>query len=764
MGRTIPVEFEGIVTSVRFRKDYFYILRVAPVEELVVPKEYALQAGNRLQEVMVKGNLTVNPGKNLRLLIRGSWSWSDKHGLQIKADWMSPILTLDDHAAEKFLIQTTDKIGKKTATQFADLCQKKFGPGWAARLVENPDLILTLDFPEAKKQAIYQTFSTRTVSLEIQKILAAVGISQTWANRILDRFGPQGKEILLNDPYRLMEVSGFGFMRADQVAQMHGIPKDSPFRIRGALLHAIQEDMVSGHVYSVRESLIQHAALLCEVDESMVVPVLDKLGELMQGQIVHQSLDGRDVWYLRRLWMAEQIVAEHLSRLAVKPPLNTAKNISKILPECEKRLGLELTEKQRQAVINAIVNRVSILCGLPGTGKTTTLRCLIEVCNQLCIPFQMAAPTGRAVRRMEEVTGVEGKTIHRLLETKTERRGFRYDAYNRLPAALYIIDESSMIDIELAAALVQALPDDARIVFVGDPNQLPSVGPGQFFRDLIECGLFPTVSLNRIFRQAKNSQIVVGAHRILNGETPFFMEYSPGCLAGSKEVFFVIPDMREGKNGKPTADEDSTRDYLKMVLHELTHLCHEDFAENIQILTPVRRGPLGTESLNLWLRELYFKHPARRNNPSGEVCGRIWRVGDRVMVTRNNYARGVFNGEIGIIREVGSESLIIDFPTERIEFLPEDIRDLDLAYAMTIHKSQGSEFDAVVIICHKSHYMMLFRNLFYTALTRAKKKVIFIGDRAALWMAVKNTKSLDRNSSLQKVLLEACHEKEAVNG
>ncbi|HMJ16702.1 MAG TPA: ATP-dependent RecD-like DNA helicase, partial [Polyangiaceae bacterium] len=559
----------------------------------------------------------------------------------------------------------------------------------------------------------------------VMLLLQTHGASAALAARIFRHYGERSADIVQRFPYRLaLDVRGVGFKTADRLARSLGIAGDHPERAQAGALHELNALADQGHVYAPRPALVERAANMLEIDAAHVESALDALWA--SGRIVIED----DAVYPARLHAAECALAANVVRL-LQSPGRVLYGLEGALARFEQQSGVELAPEQRRAVEASAQHKLVVITGGPGVGKTTIVRAIVSVLEQSRLSFQLAAPTGRAAKRLSEATRREASTIHRLLEFDPRSGTFTRKSENPLTSDALILDEASMIDLPLAAAVLDALSTAARLVIVGDADQLASVGPGAVLRDLLNSRIVPSVALSEVFRQAQDSRIVLNAHRLNRGEMP---ETAGADDPGAD--FFVIPR----KDPQQAAEVVS-----ELVTTRIPRRFGFDAVSDIQVLCPMHAGAAGTVALNTALQATL-----NPRGPSLDAHGQKFRVGDKVMQTKNDYQREVYNGDIGRIANVDPEerSLVVRFEGRDVEYEDSDLQALVLAYATTIHKSQGSEYPAVVIPLLTSHFVMLSKNLVYTAVTRAKKLCILVADPRALKLALAEDRREERLTRL----------------
>lgn len=723
--RCVPVTLTGEVERVTYENEEssFRVLRVGALSGDISALSKEAQ---RSQSIVVVGTFqAVGPGARVR--VTGSTVVDPRHGEQFRADVLVPVEPNTLAGLEKYL---------------GSGLIPRVGPALAKRIVERfgLDTLQVLDQQSARLKEvrglgvkrvseIRQSWAAQRALSSVMVLLQSHGASHNLAVRIWKHYGDRAASVVQRSPYRLaLDVRGVGFKTADRLAQSLGISHDHPERCQAGVLHGLEELAESGHVYAPRGLLTDRVAELLGVDASHVESATEALWA--QERVVIEQ----DGVYLSWLHRAEREVAASVRRLLASPA-RVLPGSAEALTAFEKERGIRLADEQRRAAETAARERVAIITGGPGVGKTTIVRAVLRIFEAEKLRVVLAAPTGRAAKRLTESTGREASTLHRLLEFEPRRGEFQRRKENPLDAQAVILDEASMIDAELMRALLAAMPDSARLVIVGDSNQLPSVGPGAVLRDLIASGVVPTVRLSRIFRQGEASGIVENAHRILRGEQP------ESARSGDPNGDFFIVSRKS-----PEQAADLVRE---LVATRIPRRFGLDPQRDVQVLTPMHRGPAGTRALNELLQQTL--NPV---GPAIDVRGQKLRSGDKVLQTRNDYENEVFNGDLGAISQVSLEprSLRVRFEESEVEYDEATLDALTLAYAMSVHKSQGSEYPAVVLPLLTSHFVMLSRNLLYTAVTRARKLCVLVADPRALQLAVSDARREERMTRLAERL------------
>ncbi len=686
--------------------------------------------GNPLLETIVGHFQRVNPGERLRFT--GGYTIDSKHGRQFAAETCLPLAPATLKGIEKFLGSglipgvgpvMAGRIVKRFGMEALDVIE-----GEPKRLAEVPGI------GPKRAEAISAALLSKRAVRDVMVFLESAGISPAFAHRIYKRYGNDAIRLVNENPFRLAsDVHGIGFLSADRIASHLGVPSDSPYRAEAGLLYSLEELAKEGHVFARQGVLVDRAAEMLRIDATEIDRAVDRL-VLMGG--VRREIPGDDApVYLPRLFRAEETGARALFRLLETSGRALPIDVDEAIRQTENESGIELAGEQRQAFSVLSQAKVMVLTGGPGTGKTTLLRGLTACLDRLKFNIALAAPTGRAARRMAEATGRDARTLHRMLEFTPKTMRFERNASRPLEAEVVIIDEVSMVDIELFAALLEALQPTSRLLLVGDPDQLPSVGPGTVLADLLAISRrfgkqLVAVGLTTIFRQARSSLIVTGAHDVLAGYEP-----RTGQKGDDADLYLIERD-------KP---EDCLAVIKELVSKRIPARFGHDPIKELQVLTPMHKGLLGATNLNRELQDLL--NPCVAGAGGAEAR---FRLGDKVMQTRNNYDLEVFNGDIGRVSAVGEESewVEVTFPERTARYPDAELDQLVLAYACSVHKSQGSEYPAVVIPLHTQHFVMLQRNLLYTAITRGKKLVVVVGTRRALRIAVRNDSQTERCSGL----------------
>ena len=662
----------------------------------------------------------------------GVWITDRTHGLQFKADFLKTTPPTTAEGIEKYLGSGMVRgIGPVLAKRIVGA----FGEGTFEIIEAAPEKLREVPgIGEFRAGKIAAGWAEQKAVRDIMVFLHSNGVGTSRAVRIFKTYGHDAIQVMTENPYRLArDIHGIGFRTADAIAMKLGMTREAPQRVRAGISFALQEATDDGHCGLPIEELVKLAVTLLEVDEGIVLTALND--ELAGGEVVADTIDDRPCVFLRGLYLAERGIAERLQSLSKGSPPWPKIDIDKAVPWVEKKTGKTLAASQRAAVEMVLRSKVAVVTGGPGVGKTTLLDTILRILAAKGTRLLLAAPTGRAAKRMTEQTGREAKTIHRLLETDPKTGGFRRDAEQPLECDLLVIDETSMVDTSLMFAVMKAVPPKAALLLVGDVDQLPSVGPGQVLGDIIASGAIAVARLTEVFRQAAKSRIIVNAHRINRGEMPEWPRRGE-----SSDFFFV-----EAKE-----PEDGAAKVVEIVRERIPKRFGLDPVRDVQVLCPMQRGALGARALNGDLQKALNPNMAEKI----ERFGSAFAPGDKVMQTENDYDREVFNGDLGRVLRIDQTEgvLIADFDGREVEYPFGELDALVPAYATTIHKSQGSEYPAVVITLATQHYTMLARNLVYTAVTRGKRLVVIVGQRKALAIAVRTHGSKRRWTKLREWL------------
>ncbi len=727
----MPLEIKGQIERVT----YFNEENNYTIAKMKVP--------GRVELITVVGTLfSVTPGEVLKL--SGYWETHPRYGEQFKVISCESVLPATVKGIEKYLGSGMIRgIGPVMAKRLVS----KFGDGTLTVIEQDIERLHEVEGIGEKRIAmIKKAWEEQKDIRDVMIFLQGQGVSPAYAVKIYKQYGKDSVKIVSENPYKLaMDIFGIGFITADKIAEKIGVPRDSQVRVEAGILYTLHQLSDDGHVYYPYEPLIRKCSEILKVEESTVPYALDSIAS--ENKVVIEEPATRNsqpviqdvkAVYLTKFHVAELGIASRLKTLFTFPKQLRLLNIDQAIEWVQKDLKITLSVRQIEAVRDSVNTKVMVVTGGPGTGKTTIINAIIRIYGKMGQKVLLTAPTGRAAKRMTETTQYEAKTIHRLLEYSPANGSFKKNEENLLEADLIIIDETSMVDTILMYHFLKAVPPRATLILVGDVDQLPSVGAGNVLKDIIEGGSIPTVRLDEIFRQSRESMIIVNAHRVNNGQMPIL-----------------------------NRDEEHRQDFYfftieepEIVLEKILHLCKEripsqfgyDPVNDIQVITPMHKGVVGVSNLNYELQ--------KELNPGTDELmrgGRVLRMRDKVMQIRNNYDKDVYNGDIGRIARIDREmqELKVDYDGRLVTYEYAELDEIMLAYAISVHKSQGSEYPVVIMPVLTQHYILLQRNLLYTGITRGKKLVILIGTKKALAIAIKNDKPQKRYTLLKDRLINS---------
>jgi len=688
--------------------------------------------GHRELVTVLGSAASIQPGEFVQA--SGRWDNHREHGLQFRTTFLQVLPPSSLDGIEKYL---GSGMIKGIGPHFAKKLVSAFGEDVFDVIENAPERLSTLEGIGPKRvERLTAGWADQKAIREIMVFLQSHGVGTARAVRIYKTYGADAIPLVSENPYRLArDIKGIGFLTADQIAEKIGIEKTAMIRARAGISYTLTEAVSEGHCGLPLDDLMPMAEKLLEIPTDILRDALQQ--ELQDETVVADTIGERRCIFLSHLWHAENVIAERLRALATGQPSWPHIDAGKAIPWVEQQLGVTLAESQREAVEMAVSSKEMVITGGPGVGKTTLVNAILRILVVKGVSVALAAPTGRAAKRLSESTGMEAKTIHRLLEVDPRHGGFKRNSDHPLDCDLLVVDETSMVDVPLMASLMKALPNSAALMTVGDVDQLPSVGPGQVLADIIESGAVTVARLTEIFRQAAESQIVTNAHRVNSGRMPNL----DVPRSDTSDFYFV----------EAHDPEDGVSKIIEIVKHRLPKRFGFDPIKDIQVLCPMNRGGLGARALNVDLQKAL--------NPSVDAVfierfGFTYRVGDKVMQTENDYDKDVFNGDVGYVRRIDpdAQELVIEFDDTPVEYQFGELDEVALAYAITIHKSQGSEYPAVVIPMMMQHYMMLRRNLLYTGITRGRKLVVVVGQKQAVGIAVKGKVETRRWSKLAEWL------------
>ncbi len=695
------------------------------------------------------GNLpSIAPGEYVEA--SGVWINDRTHGLQFQAKHLRCIPPATVEGMEKYL---GSGLIRGIGPHFAKQLIQAFGVQVFEIIEYQSERLLELPgIGKKRHQRVVAAWAEQKIVREIMVFLQSHGVGTARAVRIYKAYGETAIEKVQENPYRLaLDIHGIGFKTADTIAQKLGIAPNSPLRAQAGVRHVLQELSNAGHCAATREQLVELAVKTLEIEAPLIHLAINE--ELGAGTLIAEVIEHQPCVFLAALYHAEQGVAKHCQRLLSGALPWMEINAAKAIPWVEEKTGLALSRSQREAIGLALRSKLLVITGGPGVGKTTLVNSLLKILRAKNLTVTLCAPTGRAAKRLSESTGLTAKTIHRLLEFDPKEGGFKRHQKHPLDTQLLVIDEASMVDVVLMNQLLRAVPDQAALLIVGDVDQLPSVGPGAVLADLLDSGSLPSVRLTEIFRQAASSQIIVNAHRINAGQTPHSPapKVPPVVSTGVQEsaAVYNVP-VSEKLSDFYLISAETPEAIADKLLHVVTERIPKRFGfdpiKDIQVLTPMQRGGLGARALNVQLQAVLNPD----SHPQLTRFGSTFAPGDKVIQNLNNYDKEVFNGDIGRILDIDAEqgTLLIDFDGRDIAYESNELDEISLAYVISIHRSQGSEYPCVVIPLAMQHYMLLERNLLYTAVTRGKSLVVLIGEHKALGMAVRNHQANTRLTNL----------------
>jgi len=664
---------------------------------------------------------------------QGKWFNSSNYGLEFKADFIRSIPPTTLEGIEKYL---GSGLIRGIGTHYAKKLVQKFKEEVFSIIEEHPHKLMTIEgIGKVRADSIARNWVEQKVVREIMLFLQSHGVGTSRATRIYKTYGDEAIKVVSENPYNLArDITGIGFLTADKIAKSLGIEEKSEIRARAGINHILAEALSEGHCGLPVEILFKKAREILSIEDAILNQAL--IGELKEEYLIKDRIGEGEIIFLAGYYSYEKNIAIRLKKL--KEGIIKWHNIEKekVIEWVQNEISIELAETQKEAIHTILSSKTAVITGGPGTGKTTLLNSVLKIFQANKYKVILCAPTGRAAKRLNEATGIEASTIHRLLQYDPSKHEFKFDQDNPLECDVLVVDETSMVDVQIFYSILKALPDHAGLIIVGDVDQLPSVGPGQVLKDIIDSGAIPTVKLTEIFRQGKNSNIITSAHAVNEGMFPR-LEHDPNDK--SNDFYFI----------EANTPEKIIDIIIRLVRDNIPGRFKFDPTTDIQVLSPMQRGGCGARSLNIELQKAL-----NPNSDYIEKYGQKYAIGDKVMQMENNYDKEVYNGDIGFIEDIYHEEkeLRINFDGKQITYFFDELDELSIAYATTIHKSQGSEYPAVVIPLSTQHFPMLQKNLLYTAITRGSKLVVLVGEKKAIAIAVKNKKETKRYTKLREWL------------